>query len=82
LNSVADPHNVDADPDPACHFTCNAEADLDTTFHFDAVPDPDPVSSFLKNCSNRLNFHTFYIRILSFNLMPDICGSGSTTLGG
>ncbi len=33
---VADPHHVDADPDPACHF----DADSDSTFHFAADPDP------------------------------------------
>jgi len=31
LISVADPHHIDADPDPA--------------FHFDADPDPDPAFS-------------------------------------
>jgi hypothetical protein len=33
LNSVADPHHLDAnpDPDPASHF----DADPDPTFHFD-----------------------------------------------
>jgi hypothetical protein len=34
LNSVADPHHLDADPDPACHF--DADPDPDTTFYFDA----------------------------------------------
>jgi hypothetical protein len=38
--SVADPHpfnaDMDADPDPACHF------DPDPTFHFDPDPDLDP----------------------------------------
>jgi hypothetical protein len=36
LNSVADPHHGDADPDPASHF----DADPDLTFHIDADPDP------------------------------------------
>jgi hypothetical protein len=40
LHCRADPHHVDADPDPACLF--DADADPDPTFHFDAVPDPDP----------------------------------------
>jgi hypothetical protein len=33
LKRVADPHHIDADPDPdpACHF----DADPDPTFHFD-----------------------------------------------
>jgi hypothetical protein len=38
--SVADPHHVDADPDPAFHF--DADPDPDLTFHSDANPDPDP----------------------------------------
>ena len=35
--SVADPHHVDADPDPDFHF----DADPDPAFHFDADQDPD-----------------------------------------
>ncbi len=42
VGSVADPHHVDADPDPVCPF----DADPDPTFHFDAVPDPDQDPSF------------------------------------
>ncbi len=38
IHSVADPHQLDSDPDPACHF----DADPDLTFHFDADADPDP----------------------------------------
>jgi hypothetical protein len=49
-NSVADPHYVDADPDPAFHFDAgpdltfhsDADPDLDLTFQFD--PDPDPTA--------------------------------------
>ncbi len=37
---VADPHHVDADPDPACRF--DADPDPDPACHFDANPDPDP----------------------------------------
>jgi hypothetical protein len=33
--SVADPHQFDPDPDPACH----SDADLDSTFHFDEEPE-------------------------------------------
>ncbi len=33
---VADPHHIDADPDPAFHF----DADPDPAFHFNADPDP------------------------------------------
>ncbi len=36
LYSVADPHHLEADPDPSCHF----DADPDPTFHFDAGPNP------------------------------------------
>ncbi len=36
INSVADPHHFDADPDPTFHF----DADPDTTFHSDPIPDP------------------------------------------
>jgi hypothetical protein len=36
--SIAEPHHIDADPDPACHF--DADPDPDPTFHFDAG-DPD-----------------------------------------
>ncbi len=35
---VADPHHIDADPDPACHF----DTDPESTFHFDVDADPDP----------------------------------------
>ncbi len=38
--SVADPHHVDADPDPAFHL--DAKPDPDNTFHSDADLDPDP----------------------------------------
>ncbi len=34
--SVADPHHLDADPDPAFHF----DGDPDPAFHFDGDPDP------------------------------------------
>jgi hypothetical protein len=36
--SVADRHNIDVDPDPACHF----DAYPDPTFNFDEFPYPDP----------------------------------------
>jgi hypothetical protein len=36
--SGADPHSLDADPDPAFHL----DADPDPTFHFDADPNPNP----------------------------------------
>jgi hypothetical protein len=59
-NSVADPHHVDADPNPACHF--DADIDPYPTFHCDAVPDPDPNPSFQK-CTIRLIFHKFWLVI-------------------
>ncbi len=34
--SVADPHHIDADPDPDCPF----DSDPDPACHFDADPDP------------------------------------------
>ncbi len=34
VGSVADPHHIDADQDPACHF------DPDPSFYFDADQDP------------------------------------------
>ncbi len=40
-SSLADPHHVDADPDPACHF--DADPVSDPTFqliHVHADPDP------------------------------------------
>ncbi len=37
---VADPHHIDADPDPACHF--DADPDSDPTLHFNAGPDSNP----------------------------------------
>ncbi len=46
FSSVADPHHLDAnpDPDPTSHF--DTDPDPDPTFHFDAVPDPDPAPAF------------------------------------
>jgi hypothetical protein len=35
---VADPHHLEADPDPACHF--DADADLDPALYVDVDPDP------------------------------------------
>ncbi len=35
---VADPHDFNADPNPAFHFS----ADPDPTFHLSADPGPDP----------------------------------------
>jgi hypothetical protein len=41
VGRVADPHDFNADPDPAFHF--NADTDTYTAFHFDADPDHDPI---------------------------------------
>jgi hypothetical protein len=75
LDSVADPHHFDADPDLAFHF----DPDPDPTFHFDADPDPtlQTKGSTLGEGSNRLIFHSFRlvackllrIRIQLFTLM-------------
>jgi hypothetical protein len=54
ITSVADPHHIDPDPNPAGHFdtdpdpdpACQFDEDRDPTFHFDTVPDPDPNPSF------------------------------------
>ncbi len=46
LPSVADPHHLDADQDPACYFdadpdpACQFDADPDPACQFDAHPDP------------------------------------------
>jgi hypothetical protein len=56
--SVADPHHIDADPDPACHSdadpdpACHFDAGPDPTFHFDADLDPDPDPSFQIKAEN------------------------------
>jgi hypothetical protein len=42
LCRVADPHHIDADPDPAFHF----DGDQEPTFHSDAEPYPNPAFQF------------------------------------
>jgi hypothetical protein len=56
--SVADPHHIETDSDPACHFdadadlaldpdpACHVDADQYPTFYFDTDPDADPDPSF------------------------------------
>ncbi len=44
LSSVADPHHLVADPDPAFHF--DADPDPDHAFHSDADADPDHTFQF------------------------------------
>ncbi len=44
MSIVADPHHLDADPDPAFHF--DVDADPDPTFHSDADADPNPAFYF------------------------------------
>ncbi len=59
--SVADPHHIDADPDPTFHFdvdpdpACHFGADPDPAFHFDA--DPDPAFHFDADPDPDPNFH-------------------------
>jgi hypothetical protein len=87
VRSVTDPHQVDADPDPAFHF----DADPEPTTHF--FPDLDP--SMLQNDFHLLTFMRIRILIQLFTLMririrmriqlPKIMrilagGSGSATL--
>jgi hypothetical protein len=77
-SSVADPHNLDADPDPAFHFdadpdpafpydadpdpACHVGADPDPIFHIDADPDPDP--SFQIKAQNLEKFLDRHIPVL------------------
>jgi hypothetical protein len=46
IDSVADPHHIDADPDadpdPACHFDANPDPDPTSHFYAGLDPDPDP----------------------------------------
>ncbi len=44
--SVADPHHLNANPDPASHFDADPDPSPDPTFHSDANPDP----SFQYDC--------------------------------
>ncbi len=71
MNSVADPHHIDADPVPACNLDADPvpdpvrhfDADPDPTFQFDAVPDPDPSFQIkAQNLDKRLIFLTFWLR--------------------
>ncbi len=34
--SIAEPHHIDADPDPACHFDADLELDPDPSFQIRA----------------------------------------------
>jgi hypothetical protein len=40
MDMIADPHHLNADPDPAFHL--NADPDPDPAFHLNANPDPAP----------------------------------------
>jgi hypothetical protein len=84
-----DPHHLDVDPDadPVLTFRLDADPDPDPSFHIVQVLEP------LKNCSNRLIFHTFWLVIcklmriwIRFQIQPITlmririfiwCGSGS-----
>ncbi len=50
LNSVADPHHLDAETDPVFHFNADLDPDPDLTFQHDANsdPDPDPTTHFFR----------------------------------
>jgi hypothetical protein len=56
VRSVADPHHLEADPNPAFHFdeapdpdsTFHSERDLDPTFEIKFDADPDPTTSFFQ----------------------------------
>ncbi len=92
-DSVADPHNFDADPDPGCHFdvdpvrACHFDAvanpNPDPTFHFDADPDPSYQikAQHLKKCLTRLIFNTFWLvicKLMRIRIELSLCcGSGS-----
>jgi hypothetical protein len=55
---VADPHHIDADPDPACHLT-----DPDPAFHFYADPDsPDHAHHFFYCCIYTTDLTVFKIK--------------------
>jgi hypothetical protein len=85
ITSVADPHHVDADPDPIppCHFDADPDPafqldtdphlDPDPTVHFDADPDPGPCFQIraqnLKKRSNRPILKLLRIRIQFITLM-------------
>jgi hypothetical protein len=85
-NSVADPHHLDADPDPACHFDANADpdpafhfdagphhldADADPACHFDADPDLDPACHFDADPVLLVTLMKMRIRILHFDADSD-----------
>ncbi len=66
--SVANPHHVDADLDPACHN----DADPDPTFHFNADLDPDlslpnKVSKPLRSAQ----IGSYFIYILACHMQTD-----------
>jgi hypothetical protein len=38
--SVAEPHHIDADPDPACHLNADPDLDPDPSFQISSVVEP------------------------------------------
>ncbi len=74
--SVADPHHLDAGPDPACHYdadpdpACHFDTDPDPTFYFDEDQDLDP--SFQRK-AQKIEY-SVYFGLTS----PKRCGSGSS----
>ncbi len=63
FSSVADPHNVDADPDPAFHF--DADPDQDPTLQFD---DPDPITHIFPDMDHPM-LQNDPLRLPPFTLM-------------
>jgi hypothetical protein len=70
----ADPHHFDANPDPACHFEADPEPDSDPACRYEADLEPTFFTlkririlastsriKTLKNFSNRLIFHIFWL---------------------
>jgi hypothetical protein len=49
-----DPHQLDADPDPACQFDVDLDADSDPTCPFNVDVDPDPAFHFDAVKSNQI----------------------------
>ncbi len=55
--SVADPHDLDEDPDPVFHF----EVDPDHNFYSDADPDPHPTFQFAAD-PDPGSYHSLFTR--------------------
>ncbi len=62
LSSVADPHHLDAGPDPANHFGTDPDPDPNPTFQFDADP-----------CGSGSGSTTMLLRELEISCNPRAC---------